>query len=90
MGVIDASPLFKIKWQALFYCRKNNLPFRFKVDLGSFETAIEFWEIGYHHPPKSANWEASRAAGNVIKCPDLLDIDHKLIIEYEEEGHCNF
>lgn len=86
MGISDTVPLHKIYDKALAYCKENKLPYRFKVDDGSFETAIEFWALGYHHPPRSENWEKSREAGNEIKCPDLLDITHKLIIEYEEEG----
>lgn len=86
MGIKDTESLHKIYEKVKSFCKENNLPYSFKVDDGSFETAIEFWALGYHHPPKSENWEASRAAGNEIKCPDLLDFEHKLIIEYDEEG----
>lgn len=86
MGIKDADALHEIYEVAKLWCKKYKLPFHFEVDDGSFETAIEFWALGYHHPPTSENWEKSREAGNVIKCPDLLDIEHKLIIEYEEEG----
>jgi len=86
MGVKDADALHEIYEILKSYCKKHKLPFHFTVDDGSFETAIEFWALGYHHPPRSENWKASREAGNQIKCPDLLDITHKLIIEYEEEG----
>lgn len=86
MGVKDADALHAIYEKVKAFCKENDLPYSFKVDDGSFETAIEFWALGYYHPPRSENWEASRADGNEIKCPDLLDITHKLIIEYEEEG----
>jgi hypothetical protein len=86
MGEKDADALHKIYEKIKTYCKENDLSYSFKVDDGSFETAIEFWALGYHHPPRSENWEISRAEGNEIKCPDLLDINHKLIIEYEEEG----
>jgi len=59
--------------------------FTFKVDHGTYETAIEFWSIGYYHPPKSKSWEELKGKGNEIICPDLLDYPNKLIIEYEEE-----
>lgn len=85
MGVIDAGPLFKIKYAALKYCKDNDLPFRFKIDLGTFETAIEFHTFGYYHPPRSKSWDECKAEGNEIKCPDLLDWYNRLIIEYEEE-----
>lgn len=85
MGVKDSDALHTIYEKAKTFCKENNLPYSFKVDDGSFETAIEFWEMGYYHPPHSQNWEEAEAAGTEIKCPDLLDYDHKLIIEYEEE-----
>jgi len=86
MGIKDIDALHEIYEKVKLFCKENDLSYHFKVDDGSFETAIEFWALGYNHPPKSENWEASREAGNEIKCPDLLDFEHKLIIEYEEEG----
>ncbi len=68
------------------YIKSLDIPFRFKTDDGSYETAIEFWAMGYHHPPKSQSWEECKVAGNEIKCPDLLDYHHRIIIEYEEES----
>jgi len=85
MGEVDYGNLHKIYRKCVDYCNQENLPYKFKVDSGNYETAIEFWAIGYHHPPKSANWNYAKSQGNEIKCPDLLDYDHKLIIEYEEE-----
>ena len=82
MGQVDIEILMDINKEI----KKLKTKYSFKVDHGSFETAIEFWAIGYHHPPKSKNWEESRTNGNEIKCPDLLDYPDKLIIEYEEEG----
>jgi len=41
--------------------------------------------MGYYYPPRSKSWKECKAKGNEIKCPDLLDIKHKLLIEYEEE-----
>jgi len=65
--------------------KKLHSKFRFEVDKGKYETAIEFTAIGYHHPPRSNSWEELKANGNEIKCPDLLDWNNRLIIEYEEE-----
>ncbi len=81
MGQVDIKFLMDINEQI----KKLHTKYSFKVDHGSFETAIEFWEMGYHHPPKSDNWEESRENGNEIKCPDLLDYPNRVIIEYEEE-----
>lgn len=85
MGERDYENLHIIYRQCVEWCKKYKLPFKFKVDAGSFETAIEFSVIGYNHPPKSENWEESRTNGNEIKCPDILDFEHRIIIEYEEE-----
>lgn len=85
MGEVDYETLHKIYRKCIEYCFDNELPYRWKVDSGNFETAIEFWAMGYFHPPKSKSWEELKAKGNEIKCPDLLDYKHKLIIEYEEE-----
>lgn len=82
MGQIDISTLMDINQKIVNHCKENKLPFTFKVDHGTYETAIEFWEMGYHHPPKAKNWDDNPN----IYCPDLLDYEHKLIIEYEEEG----
>lgn len=85
MGVKDLDALHEIYEILKAYCKKYKLPFKFTVDDGSFETAIEFWAMGYHHPPKSKDWEESKKNGTKIKCPDILDFEHRLIIEYEEE-----
>lgn len=86
MGERDYENLYIIYRKCVEWCKKYKMPYTFTIDCGSFETAIEFTAIGYNHPPKSANWEESRSNGNVIKCPDLLDFEHRIIIELEEEG----
>lgn len=85
MGEIDIDILTKINKKIVAFVKENDLPFKFETDKGQYQTAIEFWAMGYHHPPKSANWNYAKSQGNQIKCPDLLDYEHKLIIEYEEE-----
>jgi len=79
MGVVDYENLHKIYRKCVDYCKQEKLPYQFKVDSGNYETAIEFTTIGYHHPPKSANWNYAKSNGSEIKCPDLLDYEHKLI-----------
>ena len=86
MGIVDYENLYKIYRISIDYCKQEKLPFHFKVDSGTFETAIEFWAMGCYHPPKSKNWKELKKTGNEIKCPDLLDYKHKMIIEYEEES----
>lgn len=86
MGHIDIEILMEINEEIKSICKENHLPYSFKVDHGSFETAIEFWAMGYFHPPKSNSWEEAKREEREIKCPDLLDYTHKKIIEMEEEG----
>lgn len=85
MGIVDYPELHKVYRKCVDYCKKQKIPFNFKVDSGSWETAIEFTAIGYHHPPRSKSWEEVEKQGNEIKCPDILEYNHKIIIEWEEE-----
>jgi len=85
IGEIDIENLHKIYRKCVDYCKQENLPYQFKVDSGNYETAIEFWECGYYHPPQSKTWRECKAKGNEIKCPDILDFDNRSIIELEEE-----
>jgi len=85
MGERDVDRLHEIYRECVDYCKQMNLPYQFKVDSGKWESAIEFTAIGYHHPPKSSSWEECKHEGNEIKCPDILDFNHRLIIEMEEE-----
>jgi len=82
LGVKDSDALHTIYEEVKTYCKDNDLPYHFKVDDGDYETAIQFNEVGYSHPPTATSWKGHP----VIICPDLLDYKHKLIIEYEEEG----
>ena len=81
MGEIDLEKLFEIYYECLLISKKYNLPYRFKIDEGTYETAIEFIECKPHHPPISKNWKSKP----IIFCPDLFDYYNKIIIEYEEE-----
>ena len=81
MGNQDIAALFAIKTQIKEISEKHTLSFAFKVDLGNYETAIEFVGDALFHPPLSKDWSTNP----IILCPDLLDYHKKLIIEYEEE-----
>ena len=81
MGEIDIENLMKIYRKCLQLCKEHHLPYSFRVDHGTYETAIEFIGSRSYHPPLSKNWNQSHD----IFCPDLLDYEHKIIIEYEEE-----
>jgi len=86
MGQVDLEKLFEIYYETLSIAKKYNLPYRFKVDEGTYETALEFFyddDEKWHtaHPPLAKNW----IENPTIICPDLLDYKNKLIIEYEEE-----
>lgn len=82
MGQIDLENLFKIYYEINSIKKKHNLnKLNFKIDEGCYETAIEFVGSTHYHPPISQDWSNSP----IIFCPDLLDYNNKIIIEYEEE-----
>lgn len=85
MGEVDVVVLDDIRKLTKKLDLENNWGFKFKIDLGTWETGIEFTAIGYFHPPKSMSWEEVKEKGHELKCPDLLDYDNKIILEYEEE-----
>jgi hypothetical protein len=81
MGEIDIASLFLIKDEIKQICKKRSLEYSFRVDMGNYETAIEFIGNNIFHPPIAKDWSTNP----IILCPDLLDYNNKLIIEYEEE-----
>jgi len=81
VGLVDIDSLFRIYEQVKKIIKKHDLLFSFKVDHGTYETAIEFVGNKSFHPPISENWGSHRD----IFCPDLLDWHNRIIIEYEEE-----
>lgn len=87
MGLADIVVLHDIYKEACRLEKEFNWGFDFNVDDGDFETAIEFFPSGiFFHPPAAHNWQESRDKGTTIKCPDILDWNNKIIIEYEEES----
>lgn len=81
MGHKDLISLHTIYEKIKTICKTNDLPYHFSVDDGDWETAIEFSDGKDYHPPISHNWSNNP----IIFCPDLLDYENRLIIEYEEE-----
>ena len=81
MGQVDIESLFRVYEQVKEITKQHNLQFSFKIDHGTYETAIEFVGNKSFHPPISENWDSHPD----IFCPDLLDWHNKIIIEYEEE-----
>ena len=81
MGQVDLDALFRIYKEINTIVKKHKLLFSFKIDHGTYETAIEFIDAKPYHPPLSNDWSTKPA----IFCPDLLDWYNKIIIEYEEE-----
>lgn len=91
MGEVDIEKLSEIYRYLIHYCKLNYIDYKFTVDHGNFETAIEFYDYcnmdscfvqtSIHHPPISKDWKNNPK----IKCPDILDFNNKIIIEYEEE-----
>ncbi len=81
MGQVDIENLFRIYDAANSIIKKHSLLISFKIDHGTYETAIEFMGNHFFHPPISKNWDSHPD----IFCPDLLDWHNKIIIEYEEE-----
>jgi len=87
MGVKDIVPLHQVYKKLLELEKNNNWGFSFKVDEGTFETAVVFnEEINiYRRPEFHETWESIKYPESLI-CPDILDYEHKIILEYEEEG----
>ena len=81
MGHKDLDSLHTIYEKIKTICKTNDLPYHFNVDDGDWETAIEFSDGNNYHPPISQDWSANP----VIFCPDLLDYENRIIIEFEEE-----
>jgi len=81
MGHKDLMSLHRIYERIKIICKENSLSYNFKVDDGDWETAIEFIGEKSYHPPISVDWSNNPQ----IFCPDLLDYESKIIIEFEEE-----
>jgi len=86
MGIVDIVVLHDLYREAVKQEKEYNWGFKFKMDEGTFETAIEFQESSSYrpiafHPPEAKNWDDAQD----ILCPDILDFWNRIVIEYEEE-----
>lgn len=82
MGIVDIERLYPIYRTCTDFCKVANLPFTFKEDLEDYETIIAIDGSNWYRPETTENWET--VVGNVF-CPDIIDFDNKIIIEFEEE-----
>jgi len=84
MGQKDIATLNKIYITCNRICKLFELPFQFKEDTGSFETAIGISQTGFtERPLQDARWSDYKGQMSLF-CPDILDFINKIIIEYEE------
>ena len=86
MGEIDLQNIHKIYRYCVDFCKVNSIQYKFKVDDGNFETMIEFKDETMIHPPNSTNWDELKKNNIIPICPDILDYQNLIIIEYEEES----
>jgi len=86
MGHKDLDNLHKIYRQIQYLNKTKGWYFAFKVDDGDYETRIDIrlsdgsWSRGNGGLPL-IGWD--------MKCPDLIDFNRKIIIEFEEEAKPN-
>lgn len=89
MGRIDLVKIHPIYRFATDLSKEKGWPFQFKEDSGDYETAIliEKFTGDCRKPPTNGkfNW----AGYWELFCPDILDFNNKIIIEYEEEAKPN-
>ena len=81
MGNQDLERLYPVYRACVDFSKLADLPYSFKEDSGNYETAIQFKEEHFAHPPWSEDWQTNPE----ILCPDILEYEHKIIIEFEEE-----
>ena len=86
MGQQDIHNIHPIYRACIDFCKLSELPFTFKVDSGNYETGIVFnIETGSYRRRNSFETWQDITYPEVMVCPDVLDFDHKIIIEFEEE-----
>lgn len=90
MGEVDIAVLHPIYRECVHLTKENNWPFIFKEDSGSFETMIEFVVnpagVSPKHPPISKDWDEMKKKLSIPICPDIMDFQKRIAIEFEEES----
>ena len=87
MGTADLMRIFPIVQEARRLEKKYNWGYEFHWDQGTFETAIVFKENGtWERPTFIQSWAEVRAKNLDLFCPDIIDFQKKIIIEFEEES----
>jgi len=85
MGEKDIEKLMEISKYANAKSKKEKYEIKFQIDKGTYETAIIIFDDGRCRKPLSQeNWDNLPTFSEFF-CPDLLDYERRLIIEYEEE-----
>lgn len=83
MGEVDIATLNRIYRACLDFSKDQKC--KWKEDSGDYETAIivngKSWRVA---DPKE-NWD-NLAEGDNLFVPDIMEINYKIIIEYEEES----
>lgn len=85
MGHKDLNKLHRIYRYIQQLNKEKNWNFIFRVDNGSYETRIDCHESGH---VVLGNGQLP-LIGYEMNCPDLLDWNHGIIIEFEEEARSN-
>lgn len=85
MGHKDLMSLFPIVQEARRISDEFDLRFSFKWDQGDYETRIDISSLGTCF---IGNGKLP-LIGFEMYCPDILDYNNKIIIEYEEEAKSN-
>ena len=86
MGKQDIYNIHPIYRACIDFTKLSELPFTFKVDSGNYETGIVFniETKSYRRHNSFETWQ-DITYPEVMTCPDVLDFDHKIIVEFEEE-----
>lgn len=84
MGIVDIVILNEIYQECNRLEKIWKWGFEFKQDSGSYETAILIHDNGEIHSPNTiCKYEKDEYK---IFVPDIMDLENKMIIEYEEEA----
>ena len=90
MGQVDIVVLYPIYRKCIELTKENNWPWSWKEDSGDYETMIEFLQTEKGsvpmHPPEAKDWDDMKLKGSIPICPDIMDYQHRIVLEFEEES----